>query len=148
MHPQFQTLDPSLVVMLCTKTSLRSLANQLTSVLPMVVDKAQVAFVKRRCIVDNILLAQELILQYKRKRVSPRCMLKIDLRKAYDTISWNFLHSVLGGLGFPPICVSSTSFSTQINGDLFNFFKGKRGLRQGDPISLFLFVLCMEYFSQ
>jgi hypothetical protein len=104
---------------------------------------------------DNIHLAQELDLQYNRKRVSPRYMLKIDLRKAYDTISWSFLHSVLGRLGFPPIfihwvmkCVSSTSFSVQVNGELFGFFKGKRSLRQGDPISHFLFVLCLEYFSR
>jgi hypothetical protein len=104
---------------------------------------------------DNIHLAQELVLQYNRKRISPRCMLKIDLRKAYDTFSWSFLYSVLGGLGFPftfiylvMTCVSSTSFSVQVNGDLFGFFKGKRGLRQGDPISPFLFVLCLEYFSR
>jgi hypothetical protein len=108
----------------------------------MLVDKAQAAFVKGRCMADNIHLAQAFILQYNRKRVSPMCMLKIDLRNAYDTVSWNFLHSMLGGLGFPPIfihwvmtCVSSTSFSVQVNGELFGFFKGKRGLRQGDPIS-------------
>jgi hypothetical protein len=44
--------------------------------------------------------------------------------------------------------VSSTSFSVQVNGELFGFFKGKRGLRQGDPIFPFLFVLCLEYPSR
>lgn len=50
---------------------------------------------------ENIHLAQELLRQYNHKSVAPRCLLKIDLRKAYDTVNWDFLRSVLVGLGFP-----------------------------------------------
>ncbi|CAH9071106.1 unnamed protein product [Cuscuta epithymum] len=104
---------------------------------------------------DNIFLAQELVRGYNRKRISPRCMIMVDLRKAYDTISWDFLEKVLLGLGLPTRfvgwimeCVSTSSFSVSLNGSLFGFFKGKRGIRQGDPMSPLLFVLCLEYFSR
>ncbi|GKE86767.1 putative reverse transcriptase domain, reverse transcriptase zinc-binding domain protein, partial [Tanacetum coccineum] len=73
---------------------------------------------------------------------------------AYDTVDWNFLRMVLVGFDFHPTmvswimeCVSNTSFSICINGDLYGFFKGKRGLRQGDPISLYLFTLVMEVLT-
>lgn len=45
-------------------------------------------------------------------------------------------------------CVSTTSFSIALNGSIFRHFKGKRGLYQGDPLSPFLFVICLEYISR
>ncbi|CAH9076372.1 unnamed protein product [Cuscuta epithymum] len=131
------------------------IAARLTPCLSGLVNQAQGAFVDGRLMFDNIFLAQELVRGYNRKRISPRCMIMVDLRKAYDTISWDFLEKVLGGLGFPPRfvawimeCVSTASFSVSLNGSLYGFFKGKRGIRQGDPMSPLLFVLCLEYFSR
>ncbi|XP_028220490.1 uncharacterized protein LOC114402187 [Glycine soja] len=67
---------------------------------------------------DNIFLVQEILRKYARKRSSPRCLLKIDLHKTYDSISWEFLDWMLKSMGFPAQfctwiieCVSSTSFS-------------------------------------
>ncbi|CAH9093039.1 unnamed protein product [Cuscuta europaea] len=131
------------------------LSSRLGPLLSSIINPAQGAFVDGRLMSDNIFLAQELVKGYTRKRPSPRCMIKIDLRKAYDTISWEFLERVLLDIGIPELfvrwimeCVSTSSFSISINGSLHGWFEGKRGLRQGDPMSPLLFVICLEYFSR
>ena len=65
------------------------------------------------------------------------------------------MKEVLTGLGFPSLfvgwvmqCISTTSYSISINGSMHGFFKGHQGIRQGDPIFPFLFVLCLEYLSR
>ncbi|GFP87665.1 line-1 retrotransposable element orf2 protein [Phtheirospermum japonicum] len=132
------------------------LASRLASTLGTIVDQAQSAFVEGRSMVENIHLAQELLRKYHRiKKVSPCCTLKIDLQKAFNSVSWGFLKSILEGLKFPGKfvswvmeCVTTTSYSISLNGSLHDIFEGKRGLSQGDPLSLFLFALCIEYLSR
>ena len=79
----------------------RVLAGRLQLVIGKVIDPAQSGFIPGRQMTENILLATELIKGYSRKHNSPRCMIKMDLRKAYDSISWVFLFSVMEEMGFP-----------------------------------------------
>lgn len=104
---------------------------------------------------DNIFLGTELIKGYGRKGPSPRCLIKIDLRKAYDSIEWNFLETMMRELGIPKTfvrwvmaCVSTISYSILVNGLPLAPFKAKNGLRQGDLISPYLVALSMAYLTR
>ncbi|KAL0293949.1 UNVERIFIED_CONTAM: hypothetical protein Sradi_6912500 [Sesamum radiatum] len=84
-----------------------------------------------RSISDNILLAQELLTGYNQVRLPARCMLKVDIQKAYDSVEWDFLLEVLRLFHFPQQfitlieqCVSTATFSISLNGAVHGFFKG------------------------
>ncbi|XP_074293386.1 uncharacterized protein LOC141620407 [Silene latifolia] len=131
------------------------LCERIAELLPSIVNPAQSAFIKGRSILGNILITQDLVRLYSRKSASPRCLMKIDLKKAYDSIEWNCVKQILVGLNFPPKmtelimqCISTTSYSICLNGHTHGYFKGERGLRQSDPVSPLIFTLCMEYLSR
>ncbi|KAL0299859.1 UNVERIFIED_CONTAM: hypothetical protein Scaly_3067500 [Sesamum calycinum] len=106
-------------------------------ILHLLIDYSQNAFVPGRSISDNILLAQELLAGYNQAKLPPRCTIKVDLKKAYDSVEWDFLIEVLKLFNFPPKfigwieqCVTTASFSISLNGSIYGFFPGARGLRQ------------------
>ncbi len=81
-------------------------------------------------------------------------MIKIDLEKAYDRIEWSFVRQILIHFGFLDnitrlimSCICTTSTSLLFNGGKLDQFLPSRGIRQGDPLSPFLFLLCMEYLG-
>ncbi|GJY88017.1 hypothetical protein Tco_0502645 [Tanacetum coccineum] len=117
------------------------ISNRMKESLSELVSLNQFAFVPGRRISDNILLTQELMHNYHLDRGPSRCAFKVNIQKAYDTVDWGFMKLILIGFGFHPRmigwimeCVTTTSFSISINGTLHGYFKGKRGLRQGDPM--------------
>ncbi|GLT46105.1 hypothetical protein SLA2020_198880 [Shorea laevis] len=80
--------------------------------------------------------------------------IKIDLNKAFDSLEWDFIKNCLTHFDFPPLwikmimtCICTTSTTISINGSLSDEFYPSRGIRQGDPISPYIFILCMEYLS-
>ena len=115
----------------------------------------QAAFVPARRGLDNVLIAQELIHSIDKKKGRMGYMaIKMDLEKAYDRLEWSFIHKVLHGFHFPDqlikvimSCILSTNISILFNGGTLESFSPTRGIRQGDPLSPYIFILCMEYLG-
>ena len=118
------------------------------------ISHGQSAFIHGRSISHNILLMQGLLKGYGRKNITPRVAFKIDIRKAFDSVKWQSIHDFLVVSGFPFIftdwimqCVTTPHFIVSVNGIHDGYFKGESGVRQGDPLSSYLFVAIMEIFN-
>ncbi|XP_024015940.1 uncharacterized protein LOC112089192 [Eutrema salsugineum] len=114
----------------------RILADRLKQHLPQLITPNQTAFVKDRLLLENVLLASEVLLGYHKASSPPRITLKVDISKAFNSVRWDIVLSVLQELGVPVAfiqwiraCICSASFSININGVTSGFFKSKSGLR-------------------
>lgn len=151
----FKELRPISLCNVVYKVITKVVVQRLRPFLDELIGPLQSSFIPGRWTKDNAILAQEVIhYMHHSKSVKGTMAFKIDLEKAYDRVSWEFLEHTLKRFAFPENtialirwCVKSSSLAILWNGEKLEHFKPTRGLRQGDPLSLYLFVLCMEMLA-
>ncbi len=126
------------------------IANRLKTVLDLLIHEDQKGFIKGRFIGENIRETYDILFETKRRNM-PGMLVLIDFEKAFDSVSWKFIQETLSFFNFGEsvlkwinIFYNESESCVIQNGHMSEFFSLKRGCRQGDPLSQYLFLLCVE----
>ena len=137
------------------KTISKIMVNRLRPLLDQLISPVQSAFIPGRSIHENIILTHEVMHKFRKiKGKHAWVALKLDMEKAYDRLEWPFIRACLQQLGFHSTwinwvleCITTVSYSLLVNDESTGFITPTRGIRQGDPLSPYFFILCMEALS-
>ncbi|PNY14401.1 ribonuclease H [Trifolium pratense] len=151
----FKDFRPISLCNIVYKLITKVLVHRLRPFLDNIIGPFQSSFLPGRGTSDNAIVLQEIIHFMKRSRnKNGYAAFKLDLEKAFDNVNWDFLRNCLIDFGFPDItvrlimhCVTSPTYSILWNGTQLPPFTPTHGLRQGDPLSPYLFIICMEKLS-
>ncbi|GLT97295.1 hypothetical protein SLE2022_148680 [Rubroshorea leprosula] len=150
-NPQkIEEFRPISLIGVMYKIIAKILANRLKKVLDGVTGEQQMAFISGRQLMDGVVIANEVVDEAKKKK-KETFMFKIDFEKAYDRVNWSFLDYMMQRMGFCAtwrkwirVCLETSLVSVLVNGSPTRQFTVSRGLRQGDPLSPFLFLIVVE----
>ena len=131
------------------------LADRLAPITMRIISIEQRGFIRERNIAECVILASEAINVIDKRQFGGNMALKVDIKKAFDTLDWNFLIAVLRQFGFSSVfsdwilaILQSARLSILVNGKAVGFFSCSRGVRQGDPLSPLLFCIAEAVLSR
>nr|XP_016504508.1 PREDICTED: uncharacterized protein LOC107822473 [Nicotiana tabacum] len=154
-HSTFSDLRPISLSNYTNKTISRIISRRLNPLLNKLVSRNQSDFISSRLITENVMLTQKIIHNISKMNTGKNIVLKLDMAKTYDRMSWTFLVAVLKRFGFSDAwinsiwrLISNVWYSVLISRSKNRFFSSSQGLKQGDALSPSLFSLASEVLSR